>query len=85
MYNLLMHGADDKWDSSTADVERDRFLEHTDKAIAERFKSLDDNILAELKSYPVLFAYEMPQDRAARLGWITHIERYQPLLNLWLP
>jgi hypothetical protein len=82
MYNLLMHGADDKWDSGTADVERDRFLEHTDKAIAERFKSLDDNILAELKSYPVLFAYEMPQDRAARLGWITHIERYQPVLRI---
>jgi hypothetical protein len=82
MYNLLMHGADDKWDSGTADVERDRFLEHTDKAIAERFKSLDDNILAKLKSYPVLFAYEMPQDRAARLGWITHIERYQPVLRI---
>jgi len=65
MYSLLMHGADEQWDSGTADVERDRFLEHTDKAIAERFKPLDDNILAELKSYPVLFAYEIPHDRAA--------------------
>jgi hypothetical protein len=68
MYSLLMHGNEEKWDTGSADIERDRFLEHTDDAIAERFKSLDDNIVAELKSYPVLFAYEMPKDRAARVS-----------------
>jgi hypothetical protein len=81
MYSLLMHGNDEKWDSGTADIERGRFLEHTDEAIAQRFKSLDDKIITELKSYPVLFAYEIPQDRAARLGWISHIARHETLLK----
>lgn len=82
MYSLLMSGGDDTWDGGEADFDRGRFLEYTDKSIAERLKSLNDDVLTELKSYPALFSYEKPGDRAARLGWITDIQRHQKSLKI---
>lgn len=82
MYNLLMSGGDDTWDTGKADFDRSRFLEYTEKALAARFRSLDDTALAELMSYPALFSYEKPEDRPARIGWITDVERQQRLLKI---
>lgn len=82
MYSLLMSGGEDAWDHKTYDFDRSRFLEYTDVSIAERFKSLDDNAIAELKALPALFAYEKPERRSARIGSIIEIERHQKILKV---
>jgi Predicted nucleotide-binding protein containing TIR-like domain len=82
MYSLLMSADPTTWDNGSATMGRDRFLEHTDSAVAARFRPLDDDLLSELKKYPVLFSYEKPCDRAARLGWVTDIQRLQNELQI---
>ena len=85
MYNLLMVGATDYWtERDIAEFEWARFLEHTQEAIAEQFKQLTPDRIAELLAMPALFAVEFsgnpavrarsPQD-FAHVGRIVEIRR----------
>lgn len=85
MYNLLMVGAANYWtERDTAEFEWGRFLEHTQEAIAEQFKPLTPERIADLLAMPALFATEFSgnaavrarnPDECAHVGRITEIRR----------
>lgn len=67
MYSLLMVGAADYWTArTTAEFEWGRFLEHTQEAVADRFRPLTDERIAELLGMPALFATEFSANAEAR-------------------
>lgn len=67
MYNLLIVGAADYWTGrTTAEYEWGRFLEHTLEAVADRFRPLTDERIAELLRLPALFAVEFSANADVR-------------------
>lgn len=67
MYNLLMVGAADYWtERDTAEFEWDRFLQHTQEAVAEHFRPLTAERIDELLAMPTLFAVEFSSNHAVR-------------------
>lgn len=79
MYNLLMDSNIGLWDKGGATVDLTRYLEHTSKKLKEELGTLDDATIVKLKSWPALFAYELPVSRSpeqpfARVGRITDID-----------
>jgi len=82
MYSLLMVGRDGYWDDGPATVEIGRYLEYTSDSLRARLEAMSDDVVAELKSMPALFAYEHPTDHPARVGWIIEIQRRQRDLRI---
>lgn len=74
MYNLLITANEDEWEKGYSIIDRSRFLEYTNKDIAEKFEILDEENIEKLKSYPCLFAYEGILSRDARVGYLTDIK-----------
>lgn len=73
MFNLLISGNDETWDSSPYELERGRsVVEYTADEISERYKFFDEKAVRELKSFPCLFVIENER-RASRIGYITDI------------
>jgi predicted nucleotide-binding protein len=72
MLNLLVHGNLTAWESGTASIERERFLEHTVPQLSEQFAALDPKVVERLKQMPALFSYERQrnEETAVRLGRI---------------
>jgi predicted nucleotide-binding protein len=77
LYNLLVSGNGEAWDSPAYEYERSRYTEHTAKEIKEKFQDLDEATIEKLKSYPTLFVYENGHDKPARIGWVTRIKLKQ--------
>lgn len=72
MFNLLISYATDSWSEGIYELARDRFLAFTADEIEDRYRVLDDRTIAELKSFPCIFAIE--QERGpSRVGYITNI------------
>lgn len=73
MFNLLISGHAESWDSSPYELERGRsVVEYTADEISERYKLFDERAIRELKSFPCLFVIENEQ-RESRIGYITNI------------
>jgi TIR domain len=75
MYNMLMTARGGDWNNPTWVLAADRFLEHTNEAIASRYRSMSDAVVEELKGLPTLFTYERFVGEPARVGRITEIQR----------
>lgn len=77
MFNLLISGNPESWNSSPYEIERGRsVVEYTADEISERYKLFDDKAIRELKSFPCLFVVENEQ-RESRVGYITNIRLRQ--------
>jgi hypothetical protein len=75
MYNLLVSGHSESWEGTAFDVPAGRVLrEFTDDYLTTRFASLDEDAIAQLTSFPALFAYEPFHKKPARIGQITRIQ-----------
>ncbi len=73
MFNLLISGNLESWDSTPYELERERsVVEYTADEIRQRYKSFDEKSIKELKSFPCLFVLENEQ-RESRIGYITDI------------
>ena len=73
MFNLLISGHPDSWDSSPYELEKGRsVVEYTADEIRERYASFDEKSINELKSFPCLFVLENEQSES-RIGYITDI------------
>ena len=74
MYNLLVSGNEESWDGQPWQIELDRCVrEYTDTDITTRFGSLSDDVVAQLKKLPSIFAYEAFHGLAPKFGTITNI------------
>ena len=84
LYNLIMHYSPEFWlgDSEYVDFSKDRFLEHTDEDVREKFKSLDDATKSKLLKLPTLFATEQ-EEADTRIGKITKIEEEPRNLRIY--
>lgn len=79
MYSLLMVSASGYWDKGGASFDLSRYLEYTDDALKEQLRPITVEVIEKLKSWPVLFAYELPvydleTEDVARVGWLTLIQ-----------
>ncbi|WP_419833473.1 TIR domain-containing protein [Endozoicomonas atrinae] len=73
MFNLLISGNPESWDSTPWEIERARaVVEYTADEISERYKFYDEKAIRELKSFPCLFVIEN-EHRESRIGYITNI------------
>jgi hypothetical protein len=73
MYNLFVTAQYDAWEQPFYQYDRSRFLEFTNENVANKFKTLTENRLAQLKSLPCLFAYE-GETEDVRIGYLTAIK-----------
>ncbi len=73
MFNLLIAGREDAWDTGSLELERGRVVvEYTVDEISERYRALSEAAVEELKSLPSLFAIE--HERApTKIGFITEV------------
>lgn len=73
MFNLLISGRPESWNSSPYEIERGRsVVEYTADEISERYKLFDEKAIRELKSFPCLFVIEN-EAIESRIGYITDI------------
>lgn len=74
MYSLIVTGLKGTWNGRPYKLELNRVVrEYTDDAIAERYKTLNEALITELKSFPALFAYEQSVKADARVGFLRRI------------
>jgi hypothetical protein len=73
LYNLLVTFTPDAWNSPAYEYERSRCGEHTTPTLQEKFKGLTSRKIEELKSYPVLFAYE-GEKKDVLVGYLRDIK-----------
>jgi len=74
LFNLLIRCGSDSWQNSPVEFERGRVAtEYTADEVSERYKSLDQYAIDELKSFPALFVCE-GEPVASRVGYITEIK-----------
>lgn len=77
MFNLLIAYGPNSWDEGPFELERSRVaVEYTADEIAERYRTLDENAIEELKSFPALFVIEN-EEAESRIGYITGIRLRQ--------
>ncbi|WP_430415383.1 TIR domain-containing protein [Marinobacter adhaerens] len=77
MFNLLISGNPESWESSPYEVDRSRaVVEYTANEISERYKFFDEKAIRELKSFPSLFVIEN-EEKESRIGYITNIRLRQ--------
>ena len=75
MYNIFVTYTADAWDVGVYAFRSDRVLKVcTDEDLRERYGELDNLAIAELMSFPCLFAYEEGRGDEVRLGWLTKIK-----------
>lgn len=74
MFNLLIRCGPDSWQRSPVEFERGRVAtEYTSDEISERYKSLDQAAIDELKAFPALFVCE-DETVASRVGYVTEVK-----------
>ena len=75
MYNIFVTYTIDAWDVGVYAFRSDRVLKVcTDEDLRERYGELTNLAIAELMSFPCLFAYEEGRGDEVRLGWLTKIK-----------
>lgn len=73
MFNLLVSGSPEDWNSSPYELERGRSVnEYTADEIRERYRNFDEKSIRELKSFPCIFVIEN-EGGGSRIGYITDI------------
>lgn len=73
MFNLLISYGEDSWAESPVGFDKSRVaVEYTTDEISERYKSLDETAIEELKGFPSLFVTEQ-EATESRIGRITEI------------
>jgi TIR domain len=78
MYNLLVSGNPETWQGEPWQIELSRCVrEYTDNAITERFGSLDDAAVFQLKRLPSIFAYEAIHKLNPKFGMIRGVAKRQ--------
>ena len=78
MFNLLISYNPDSWNSSPYSLNKNRVaVEYTVNEISERYRSLDQKAIEELKSFPTLFVTE-DESSDSRIGYITNIRIREP-------
>jgi hypothetical protein len=83
MYNLLVSADEKAWEGAYFTLDEDRFLEHTDPTIAERFRRLEEARVSELLGFPAIFAYEIGVGKPARVGKIKSVEIRQAQMRIY--
>ena len=75
LYNLIMDADPEFWSGNAGyiDFPRSRFLEYTADHLKNKFRSLGENAISEIKNLPTLFATEH-EHAETRIGKITKIE-----------
>ena len=76
MYHLLVTHDAEAWKGKPYVFEANRCLnagEYTEQALADRYKSLNPEVVAELLQYPCVFAYESPNKLDASLGRLVDV------------
>lgn len=74
LYNLLISGDENAWESDTKIFDVDRSLrEYTEKDIFDKFGKLGRTEINEIKKLPCIFAYEDYCEKDASIGYITDI------------
>ncbi len=74
MFNLLVSYSPESWTLSPVNFDKSRVaVEYTVDEISERYKSLDETAIEELKGFPSLFVTENEQTES-RIGRITDIK-----------
>ena len=73
MYNLLISGDEEAWESSSYILDLDRFLEHTEQNIKNRFSEFSNDVVNEIIGFPCIFAYEDCCKKDSSIGYITDI------------
>lgn len=73
MFNLLISFHEESWSESPTEFDKSRIaVEYTVDEISERYKSLDQQAIEELKGFPTLFVTEN-ESVESRIGRITDI------------
>lgn len=75
MYNLLETGEEKVWNQSGYEYSLERFLDNTNESIIEKYKSLSEEAIDEIKLFPTLFIYEDDIEEDAYIGYITQIKK----------
>ncbi len=71
-YSLFIASEEDAWERDSYIMMRSRCLtSYTSQEIKTEFGLLDEMAISKIKSYPCIFAYEDPNNRAVYLGYIT--------------
>lgn len=76
-FSLLVDFKLDAWESGSALVTHERYLEHTDEAVAATFSPMSPLVVAALMASPAIFARETVDGdtkQFARVGRITDID-----------
>jgi predicted nucleotide-binding protein len=74
MFNLLISSNPEAWLSDSYEFDKSRVaVEYTVDEISERYKSLDANVIEELKGFPTLFVTEHEKTES-RIGRIKSIK-----------
>lgn len=74
MYNLFISSQAGKWENSADLLDRGRFLEHTEDTLCKKYRALGPAAVAELLTFPALFAYEKGVKCDAKLGRVMRIQ-----------
>jgi hypothetical protein len=82
LYNLLVTGLEEAWESNRYELPQSRFGEYTAETIKIRYQSLDEHLIQELISFPALFAYEVGCNLPARVGYVTQIIQSSETIRL---
>lgn len=76
MYHLFVTAEVGTWNGSPYTFAISRVIrEYTDDAIKNKYQALDEAVVAELQSFPALFAYEATENSEARVGFIKRIRQ----------
>jgi predicted nucleotide-binding protein len=75
MFNVMVTGGDNLWETGAYEWSRERVLEHTTEAIKIRLGALGEKELEELLSLPTLFMYEQSAQGNAKVGTIKRIQQ----------
>lgn len=76
MYHLLVTSKEGAWDGSPYVFSKIRVLrQYIDDAVKVKYQDLDEAIIADLLSFPAIFAYEDYEDADARIGYIKRIRK----------
>src|SRR5438876_6420874 len=76
MYDLMVTAQEDAWTGQPYEFDLSRVIRSfTEDEIREKYKPLDAKAVAELQSFPTLFAYEGPLEADARIGFITAVRK----------
>lgn len=73
IYNLLISGNEEAWESDSYILDLSRFLEYTEQDLKDRFSKLGNEVINEIITYPCIFAYEDGCERNSSIGYITDI------------